>query len=706
VYPPIPIGISLAKLVEWAGKVIGIELFILPSPLRKICVKEFYRFGTKQNWCRISAQRLFSLVRRIMLMRHHLAAACIVTATLSVNAANTIRVPQDQPTIQAGINAAAAGDTVIVAPGTYLENLNFSGKATTVISAQGPAATIIDGSSHGPVVTFSSGEGPTAVLSGFTMQHGSASFGPYDGGGISIRNSSPTISGNWIMNNVAADGGGGISSSFGSPVIRGNTISNNAQTAGYSGGTGGGGVNITGSSSAQIIGNTIANNSWNTADGGGVSLFAAGNPVIENNIIRGNSAYGKGGGIALQNQSDASIIQNIVDNNKAGAAGGGIYWLVPSGARGPLLVNNAIVNNTSPQGAAIMADGFDGQTQIINNIVVVAAGQAIYCGNFGSAIPLIVYNDVVAADVVSRFAGSCTDLTGINGNISADPLFVSPSTSDYHLQTRSPAIDAGTSTDAPAADLDGSPRPLDGNGDGIAAFDMGVYEAPALVLTPKAVLSTSALSFSMLLVGQSSTQTVVLSNVGNGSLAISGISITNGFSQSNNCGNTLAASQSCIINVTFAPSSFGSYSGALSIDDNAAGGPQGVALSGAAQAVYEAESTQNTVTPPTKVVSCVNCSGGAAVTGLGGKGSLTFNQLMATSSGSYTLSLWYVNAGKPGTFFVSANGGAGASVAFSSTGSSGFVTVSLTVRLQKGTNTIKFWNASAQSLEIDRITLR
>ena len=195
-----------------------------------------------------------------------------------------------QPTIQAGINAAAAGDIVLVAPGTYFENINYSGKAVTVVSAQGPAVTIIDGSNRGPVVTFSSGEGPTAVLSGFTIQHGSASSSPYDGGGISIQSSSPAISGNWIVNNVAADGGGGISSSFGSPVIRGNTISNNAQTPGFSGGTGGGGINITGSSSAQITGNTIANNSWNTADGGGISLFAAGNTVLQNNIIRSNSA--------------------------------------------------------------------------------------------------------------------------------------------------------------------------------------------------------------------------------------------------------------------------------------------------------------------------------------------------------------------------------------------------------------------------------
>src|SRR4030081_3664850 len=84
----------------------------------------------------------------------------LITLSLSLPAlaATTIHVPRDQPTIQAGINAAINGDTVLVSPGTYFENINFNGKAITVKSSAGPAVTIIDGSSINPPVTFSTNE--------------------------------------------------------------------------------------------------------------------------------------------------------------------------------------------------------------------------------------------------------------------------------------------------------------------------------------------------------------------------------------------------------------------------------------------------------------------------------------------------------------------------------------------------------------------
>src|SRR5258708_32830202 len=116
--------------------------------------------------------------------------------------ASTNNVPADQPTIQAGINAASSGDTVLVAPGTYVENINFSGKAITLTSSGGPAVTIIDGNHNGTVVTFNHSETASSVLSGFTIQNGFQSG--FFGAGITVSAASPTITSNVIARNHAA----------------------------------------------------------------------------------------------------------------------------------------------------------------------------------------------------------------------------------------------------------------------------------------------------------------------------------------------------------------------------------------------------------------------------------------------------------------------------------------------------------------------
>lgn len=127
------------------------------------------------------------------------------TLTALPAAATGRLVPADYPTIRAAINAAADGDSVIVSAGTYVERINFGGKAIIVISTDpgSPAvvaATIINGNAGVVVVTFDSGETELSVLAGFTITNGT--------GGIYCLNSSPTISGNVIPGNTALDGGG------------------------------------------------------------------------------------------------------------------------------------------------------------------------------------------------------------------------------------------------------------------------------------------------------------------------------------------------------------------------------------------------------------------------------------------------------------------------------------------------------------------
>src|SRR6185437_6846641 len=71
------------------------------------------------------------------------------------------------------------------------------------------------------------------------------------------------------------------------------------------------------------------------------------------------------------------------------------------------------------------------------------------------------------------------DETGTRGNISADPLFVDAASGNFRLEQAAPPIDAGTNTGAPPTDFDGNPRPIDGDGDGVAVTDMGAFEFPA-----------------------------------------------------------------------------------------------------------------------------------------------------------------------------------------------------------------------------------
>ena len=136
-----------------------------------------------------------------------LAAALAVTSsavaggtTWFVDASNPFCPGSGTPadpfcTIQDGIDAASDGDEVVVAPGFYLETINFNGKAITVRSSLGPALTTITPIFPDSVVYCITGEGPDTILDGFTITGGSGSplFGFLPGGGMINIGSSPTV---------------------------------------------------------------------------------------------------------------------------------------------------------------------------------------------------------------------------------------------------------------------------------------------------------------------------------------------------------------------------------------------------------------------------------------------------------------------------------------------------------------------------------
>jgi len=315
----------------------------------------------------------------------------------------TIGVPADQPTIQAGIEAAEAGDTVLVAPGTFTETIDFLGKAIAVRSDGGEEVTVIDGARAGTVVTFTNQEGAESIIDGFTIRNGDARFG----GGIFCNASSPTITNCILSGNNVSHYGGAIFCSSSSPANTNCNLSENS--ADY-----GGGIYCI-SSFPTIRGCTISNN---TADYGGGIWCNYSSFTLTNCTISGGHADYYGGGICL-NTSSPTITHCTIADNWAGYYGGGILceWLSSP------TVSNCI---------------FWGDDAGVESPEIWAS----------SGSPVFTYSDIQGG-----WPGT--------GNIDADPLFIG--SGDYHLRDGSPCIDTGADVGVDF-DIDGDVRP---HGDGV-----------------------------------------------------------------------------------------------------------------------------------------------------------------------------------------------------------------------------------------------
>jgi parallel beta-helix repeat protein len=243
-----------------------------------------------------------------------IGAAESVTPDGGAPASTVINVPADEPTIQAGIDAAFTDYTVFVAPGTYYEQIDFKGKAITVKSSGGAAVTILDGNNTGPIVNFHTGEGALSVLQGFTLTHARMEDVIGYGPAVNISGSSPTIEDNLFLDNY--DGGGGAAAIYGlyaSPVIIRNYFSGNSG-ADYVGNYFSVVAFVSGSSPV-VADNAFVNNSivayYETI--GGTDA-----PKVYNNTMVGNTV-----GVTLNmyaNMSGTLFNNNLIAFNQTGVA--------------------------------------------------------------------------------------------------------------------------------------------------------------------------------------------------------------------------------------------------------------------------------------------------------------------------------------------------------------------------------------------------
>ena len=347
----------------------------------------------------------------------------------------TIRIPADYPTIQQGIDAAMSGDTVLVSPGTYYENIDFTGKALVVTSTGGPRSTVIDGGGLGTVVTAASGEPEGTAISQFTLRNGDKGHG----GGILCDNCSRLrISSNYINSNSAYYGGGVCVENSSEGLITNCMISNNG------GSTHGGGV-YSRESDILIYRNIIRDN----LDTGVYSYKSL--LEIDGNEITGNWDS-TGGGITSMSCLTAVISNNVITNNENSFTGGGGLYLVATDSI--FVFNNTIAYNIAIEEGSNVKLYNSPYVEFRNNIIAFGIGSGgIYSFDLSGEC-IFEYNDVYGNDGFDYF-----NVAPGEGSMSFDPLL----DEDCNLDWRSPCIDMGDQSITPPA----------GGGERI---DMGVHE--------------------------------------------------------------------------------------------------------------------------------------------------------------------------------------------------------------------------------------
>ena len=324
-----------------------------------------------------------------------------------------LQVPDQYRTIQEAIHGSRPGDTIIVAPGVYRlppGNITIDKESLTLKSAGAAAETIIAGRGNSSVITVL--EGSRAVIDGFTI-----------------------TSVNKDMDTSAIRGGGIYCAPSSSPVIINNIITGN--NAVY-----GGAIYCDRSSSPAIINNVISKNKATGIGGGIYSFWAA--PNINRNRLVENEAADAGGGIFC-NRDSSRITNNIISKNKAKLGGG-----ISCERSAATVINDTITANMAVYGGGIFVDS--GSVRVVN-LILWQNEDDLY------------FKQLSSASRPNHSNIGDGDFRGINGNISADPLFADPENGDFRLQPGSPCINSGN-LEPIYYDHDGSRN------------DMGAYGGP------------------------------------------------------------------------------------------------------------------------------------------------------------------------------------------------------------------------------------
>ncbi|MDP8269318.1 MAG: right-handed parallel beta-helix repeat-containing protein [Candidatus Tenebribacter davisii] len=358
--------------------------------------------------------------------------------------ATIINIPEDYSTIQEGITLSVQGDTVLVAPGTYVENINYSGKNITVASlfhttqdTSYISQTIIDGDSIDSVVTFESGEDSTAVLTGFSITNGSN----FHGGGIHCYGYSNPILGNIRISGNSANYGGGISIvHYSNPILENVTISDN----------------------------TAFNH------GGGISIGYYSSPILENVTIADNFGI-EGGGITCYGSNP--ILANVAITNNSGWDASGIYCRNSN----PILINVTLEGNADNFGSSCGICCWDNSNPILINCIMWNE-RTVEIKFFDLYQPntITIANSDIEGGIEAINTNNNGTVNWLEGNIDVYPLFINTIIGDYHLQDTSLCIGAGINEIeineiwyySPDFDIEGNLRPSPEG----SMPDMGAYE--------------------------------------------------------------------------------------------------------------------------------------------------------------------------------------------------------------------------------------